>query len=52
MKLYTVSTGDIAYRYEKALYYFLKAPEKFSVHRYLMVAITKIFRLFLTMMAK
>jgi adenosylcobinamide hydrolase len=32
MKLYTISTGDQAYRYDKSIVVFFKGPRKVSLH--------------------
>ena len=50
MKLYTVSTGDTAYRYEKSIVVFFKGARK--VLRFLMAVIMKIIKLYSTMMVR
>lgn len=52
MKLYTVSTGDTAYRYEKSIVVFFKGRVKYLALRFLMAVIMKIIKLYLTTMVR
>lgn len=52
MKLYTVSTGDTAYRYEKSIVVFFKVRVKYLALRFLMAVIMKIIKLYLTTMVR
>ena len=53
MKLYTVSTGDTAYRYEKSIVVFFKGARKeYLALRFLMAVIMKIIKLYSTMMVR
>lgn len=52
MKLYTVSTGDTAYRYEKSIVVFLRVRVKYLALRFLMAVIMKIIKLYLTTMVR
>ena len=52
MKLYTVSTGDTAYRYEKSIVVFFKGARKVLSTSVLMAVIMKIIKLYSTMMVR
>ncbi len=52
MKLYTMSTGDTAYRYEKSIVVFLRVRVKYLALRFLMAVIMKIIKLYSTMMVR